>query len=115
MDPWFISAPLPCVLGINSFIPFLGLCCLKFLVSNPEGSLMIYMSTFSTIATCVIGRVFSGTVKTGQTVIVMRPDYVPGASKTKELLQTSIKQLCIVTNTGTMVLNEDVSRGDIGL
>lgn len=49
---------------------------------NPEGPLMVYVSkmipTSENGRFYAYGRVFSGTVKTGQTVRILGPDYVPG-------------------------------------
>jgi elongation factor 2 len=51
---------------------------------DPQGPLMIYISKMVQTAEkgrfYAFGRVFSGTVKSGQKVRIMGPNYVPGKS-----------------------------------
>lgn len=52
---------------------------------NPDGELMMYVSKMVPTSEkgrfYAFGRVFSGTIKTGQTVRIQGPDYIPGKKK----------------------------------
>ena len=65
---------------------------------DPNGPLMIYISKMVMSGEkgrfYAFGRVFSGTVRTGQKVRVMGPNYIPGQSN--DLHKTSIQRTVLM-------------------
>ena len=61
---------------------------------NPDGPLMLYVSKMIPTAEgrrfYAFGRVFSGTVSTGQKVRVLGPDFRPGQKEARDVHITTI-------------------------
>jgi len=79
---------------------------------DPKGPLMIYVSRMVPSTDkgrfYAFGRVFSGTVSTGQKVRIMGQDYVPG--KTRDLFVKNIQRLVLMLGQNI----EDVEDGPAG-
>jgi len=81
---------------------------------NPDGPLMMYISkmvpTTDKGRFYAFGRVFAGTVATGQKVRIMGPNYVPG--KKEDLYEKSIQRTILMMGRYTESI-EDVPCGNI--
>jgi elongation factor 2 len=84
---------------------------------NPDGPLMLYVSKMVPTSDkgrfYAFGRVFSGTVKTGQKVRIMGPNYVPG--KKNDLFVKNIQRTVLMMGRTTEPV-EDIPAGNtVGL
>jgi elongation factor 2 len=84
---------------------------------NPDGPLMLYVSKMVPTSDkgrfYAFGRVFSGTVKTGQKVRIMGPNYVPG--KKTDLFVKNIQRTVLMMGRTTEPV-EDIPAGNtVGL
>jgi len=84
---------------------------------NPEGPLMLYVSKMVPTSDkgrfYAFGRVFSGTVKTGQKVRIMGPNYIPG--KKDDLYLKSIQRTVLMMGRYTEPLEDCPCGNTIGL
>jgi elongation factor 2 len=80
---------------------------------DPQGPLMVYISKMVPTADnsrfVAFGRVFSGTIKTGQKARIMGPNYIPG--KKEDLYCKSI-QRCVLMMSGKTEAVDDVPCGN---
>ncbi|KAK3602764.1 hypothetical protein CHS0354_027760 [Potamilus streckersoni] len=89
-------------------------CALAVKACDPNGELMMYISKMVPTSDkgrfYAFGRVFSGTVKTGQKVRIMGPNYVPG--KKEDLYEKSIQRTILMMGRYVEPI-EDVPCGNI--
>lgn len=84
-------------LGSNSSFTFHFQACVAMRDCDPDGPLMMYVSKMVPTSDrgrfYAFGRVFSGTIQTGQKVRIMGPCYVPGKRTDlyEKAIQVSIK------------------------
>jgi len=94
--------------------PFDDECCVAVKQCNPEGPLMMYISkmvpTTDKGRFYAFGRVFAGTVATGQKVRIMGPNFVPGSKS--DLYEKSIQRTILMMGRYTESI-EDVPCGNI--
>merc|ERR1711998_587406 len=80
---------------------------------DPNGALMVYISKMAPTADnsrfVAFGRVFAGTIKTGQKARIMGPNYIPG--KKEDLYCKSI-QRCVLMMSGKTEAVDDVPCGN---
>merc|ERR1712164_71130 len=80
---------------------------------DPNGALMVYVSKMVPTADnsrfVAFGRVFAGTIKTGQKARIMGPNYIPG--KKEDLYCKSI-QRCVLMMSGKTEAVDDVPCGN---
>merc|ERR1711966_648903 len=73
-------------------------CAMSMKICNPVGPLMVYISKMVPTADnsrfVAFGRVFSGTIKTGQKARIMGPNYVPG--KKEDLYCKAIQRVMLM-------------------
>merc|ERR1719502_89860 len=88
-------------------------CAKSMQACDPAGSLMVYISkmvpTPDNSRFVAFGRVFSGTIKTGQKARIMGPNYIPG--KKEDLYCKSI-QRCVLMMSGKTEAIDDVPCGN---
>jgi elongation factor 2 len=84
---------------------------------DPNGPLMIYISKMVKTAEkgrfYAFGRVFSGTVKAGQKVRIMGPNYVPGGKK--DLFLKSIQRTVVMMGNKAEPVPEVPCGNTVGL
>jgi len=89
-------------------------CAVAIKTCDPKGELMMYISKMVPTADkgrfFAFGRVFAGTVGTGQKVRIMGPNYVPG--KKDDLYEKSIQRTILMMGRYTEAI-EDVPCGNI--
>merc|ERR1711874_375867 len=83
-------------------------CAIAIRDCNPDGPLMLYMSKMVPTSDkgrfYAFGRVFAGTVKTGQKVRIMGPNYVPG--KKDDLVIKSIQRTVLMMGRTTEAIED---------
>ncbi|XP_060069622.1 elongation factor 2-like [Ylistrum balloti] len=86
---------------------------------DPNGPLMLYVSKMVPTSDkgrfYAFGRVFSGTVTTGQKARIMGPKYEPGNSKSADLFIKSIPRTVVMMGAGTMPVDEVPCGNTVGL
>ncbi|OWF52458.1 elongation factor 2-like [Mizuhopecten yessoensis] len=86
---------------------------------NPNGPLMLYVSKMVPTSDkgrfYAFGRVFSGTVTTGQKVRIMGPKYEPGNNKSADLFIKTIPKTVVMMGAGTMAIDEVPCGNTVGL
>lgn len=84
---------------------------------DPDGPLMIYISKMVKSNEkgrfYAFGRVFSGTVKTGQKVRIMGPNYVPG--KSTDLFIKNIQRTVLMMGNRVEAVSEVPCGNTVGL
>jgi len=94
--------------------PFDDACAVGIKTCNPKGELMMYISKMVPTSDkgrfFAFGRVFSGTVATGQKVRIMGPNFTPG--KKEDLYEKSIQRTILMMGRYTEAI-EDVPCGNI--
>jgi hypothetical protein len=84
---------------------------------NPKGALMVYISKMVPTADnsrfTAFGRVFSGTIKTGQKARIMGPNYVPGCKS--DLYQKSIQRVMLMMAGKTEAIDDVPCGNTVGI
>jgi elongation factor 2 len=92
-------------------------CAVAIKACDPEGPLMLYVSKMVPTSDkgrfYAFGRVFSGTVKTGQKVRIMGPNYIPG--KKDDLHVKSIQRTVLMMGRYTEPLEDCPCGNTVGL
>ncbi|XP_033740438.1 elongation factor 2-like [Pecten maximus] len=86
---------------------------------DPNGPLMLYVSKMVPTSDkgrfYAFGRVFSGTVTTGQKVRIMGPKYEPGNNKSADLFIKGIPKTVVMMGAGTMAVDDVPCGNTVGL
>ena len=84
---------------------------------DPNGPLMIYISkmiqSYEKGRFYAFGRVFSGTVRSGQKVRIMGPNYIPG--KNKDLFVKNIQRTVLMMGSKVKAVSEVPCGNTVGL
>mmetsp|Transcript_17980 Transcript_17980/g.13000 ORF Transcript_17980/g.13000 Transcript_17980/m.13000 type:complete len:296 (+) Transcript_17980:865-1752(+) len=92
-------------------------CALAMKKCDPEGPLMLYVSkmvkTNEKGRFIAFGRVFSGTVKTGQKVRIMGPNYIPGGKA--DLFLKNVQRTVVVMGAKVEAVSEVPCGNTVGL
>jgi elongation factor 2 len=92
-------------------------CGMSMIACDPAGSLMVYISkmvpTPDNSRFIAFGRVFSGTIKTGQKARIMGPNYVPGNKS--DLYQKSIQRVMLMMAGKTEAIDDVPCGNTVGI
>merc|ERR1712070_456234 len=92
-------------------------CALAMKTCDPKGALMVYISKMVPTADnsrfVAFGRVFSGTIKTGQKARIMGPNYVPG--KKEDLFCKSIQRVMLMMAGKTESIDDVPCGNTVGI
>lgn len=88
-------------------------CAMAMRDCDPAGPLMVYISKYTDNSQFAFGRVFSGTIKTGQKALIMGPNHVPGEKE--DLLVNNIQRTMLMMAGRTSVVDDVPCGNTVGI